>query len=204
MPVSTYAANKFFDHIYRNQAYTPAATLYIGLYTTMPAADDTGGVEVSGNAYARVALSFGAASSRTLTTNAAAAFAQASGGNWGTIVGYGIFDALTSGNLMGSEKFGAVTTAEVITLASGLGQTANSNIFGVTVKNSGDSTTYVEGTDYYIQYDLGIIGRIATGAITASQVLHVTYSSPVTQVINNGNNFQVNSGDISLGFKAFK
>jgi hypothetical protein len=59
---------------------------------------------VSGNGYARVVTGTITVSgtSPTLATNAAAIeFAAASGGNWGTITHVAIFDALTSGNMLG-------------------------------------------------------------------------------------------------------
>jgi len=84
----------------------PAApgTLFVGLYTTAP--DDTGGgVEVSGNAYARQSITFGAITNvangpDTMSSNADVLFPIATPSGWGTIVAAGLFDAVTAGNMI--------------------------------------------------------------------------------------------------------
>lgn len=55
---------------------------------------------------------------------------------------------------------------------------ANRNITAasVVVTNADASTTYVEGTDYEINYALGMIRAIPTGSITEAQALKVDYS----------------------------
>lgn len=79
---------------------TPA-TWYIALFTAMPAADGTGGTEVAGGSYARVAVTnnaanFPAAAARAKSNANAITFAQATAA-WGTIVGIGFFEVLTVG-----------------------------------------------------------------------------------------------------------
>ena len=49
---SNFMENKIIDHMLRNQAYTPPATVYVALYTSDPTDADTG-TEVSGGSYAR-------------------------------------------------------------------------------------------------------------------------------------------------------
>ena len=85
-------------------SYTPPATQYFALSTSAP--DISGGsfTEPSGGAYARVALTnnktnWGTAASGVLTNSTAVTFAESTA-SWGTIVAVGIFDALTSGNLL--------------------------------------------------------------------------------------------------------
>jgi len=88
--------------------------LYVGLYTVTPS-DAAGGTEVTGGSYARVAVgatlanwagtqSTGSTTSSTgtsgKTSNNAAITFPAPTADWGTIVAYGIFDSLTSGNLL--------------------------------------------------------------------------------------------------------
>ena len=53
--MSDYLANKLIDLIWRAQAFTWPATVYLRLVTTSPT-NAAGGVEVSGGSYARVAL----------------------------------------------------------------------------------------------------------------------------------------------------
>ena len=44
---SDFMENKIIDHMLRNQAYTPPATVYVALYTDDPTDADTG-TEVTG------------------------------------------------------------------------------------------------------------------------------------------------------------
>jgi hypothetical protein len=111
--ISNYLENALINATLRNTTYTSPATVYAGLFTSDPT-DAGSGTEVSGGSYARKAITF-AAPSNGVTTNSAAAceFDQATG-SWGTITHFGIFDALTSGNLL---YYGALTTSK--TIASG-------------------------------------------------------------------------------------
>lgn len=85
---------------------------YLGLFTTMPADDGTGGVEVSGGSYARVNLgatgnawSPAVAGAPTTKSGPSGTGSPASWtfpaptADWGYVVGFGIFDAATGGNL---------------------------------------------------------------------------------------------------------
>lgn len=108
---SDYLENKVLDHVFGGSAYTAPATLYLALYTVAP--DDTGGgTEVSGGSYARQTCAFTV--SGNLATNAAAVEWPVATGTWGTVVAVGVFDALTSGNLL---AYGNLTSAK--TIASG-------------------------------------------------------------------------------------
>lgn len=96
-------------------------TLYVALYTVSPS-DAGGGTEVTGGSYARIAYantlanwagtqSTGSTTASTGTggktsNNVVITFAAPSA-DWGTIVGYGIFDALTGGNLLVWDTFGS-------------------------------------------------------------------------------------------------
>lgn len=86
--------------VFRNSAYTPAATMYVGLFTTNPT-DSGPGTEVttSGTAYARQSVTFGAPSSGAIQNTNTITFAVATA-NYGTVEGFGIFDASTSGNML--------------------------------------------------------------------------------------------------------
>lgn len=104
---SDYLENKILDHVFRNTSYTPAAAVYLGLYTSAPS-DAGGGTEVSGAGYARQAITFGAASGGAISNTAAVQF-TASGGNYGTVTHVGIFDAATTGNLLAWKDITSVT-----------------------------------------------------------------------------------------------
>jgi hypothetical protein len=71
----------------------------VALFTTLPGENGAGGVEVSGGGYARQAVTFGAASAGSMANSADVTFPQASAA-WGNIVGFGIYDALSGGNLL--------------------------------------------------------------------------------------------------------
>lgn len=97
----------------------PAATgsVYLALYTAAPS-DSGGGTEVSGNAYARQALSkavgtwtLGGAGSGNITNTAAITFPAATPATWGTVTHFGIFDAITVGNLL---LWGALTASKTV------------------------------------------------------------------------------------------
>lgn len=112
--LSDFLENELLDHVFRNAAYTPPAAVYLGLYTAAPT-DAGGGTQVTGGAYARQAITFGAASGGTISNTSAASF-TASGGSFGAVVAVGVFDALTSGNMLMWKAISSVTVASGETL----------------------------------------------------------------------------------------
>lgn len=207
MPITTYLRNKLLDHTFKNTAYTQAATVYVGLFTAAPSLAG-GGTEVTGNAYARQSLSMAAASGGSQASSADITFPQPTPSAWGTVTHWGIFDALTTGNLLAFDTLKQTITAESITLVSGLKQLANSDVFNVVVKDATDSTTYTEGTDYYVQYDSGVIGvatsaGTAMGSIATNANIHVTYDCPVTKSIGTTDQLKLSSGTLKVAFKSF-
>ncbi len=109
------------NHFFGGVALSPAspANTFVGLYTTLPADDETGGVEASYTGYARVSVTNnttnwpnateGAPTSKSNGTTIT--FGQKTDAGSVTIVGFGIFDALTLGNLL---FFGAVTPNQAV------------------------------------------------------------------------------------------
>lgn len=113
MAFSNYLERKLLDHAFRNVAYTQPTTVYVALFTTVPAGDGTGGTEVSGGSYARQAIAFTAASGgapASIPNTSLIQFPTATG-NWGTIVGAGIYDASTGGNLL---EMGPLTASKTV------------------------------------------------------------------------------------------
>jgi hypothetical protein len=106
---TNYLENKLLDHVLRNVSYTSPTTSYVGLFTAAPT-DTLSGTEVSGGSYARQVLSVTTASEGIVTSSADVNFPQATA-SWGTISHVGIFDALTSGNLL---MYTALTTSKTI------------------------------------------------------------------------------------------
>ena len=96
--LSNYLENKLLDHVLRNTSYNSPTTVYVGLYTSDPA-DDNSGTEVSGGSYARQILSVTTATAGLVTSSADVTFPQATAA-WGTISHIGLLDAVSSGNLL--------------------------------------------------------------------------------------------------------
>ena len=107
--LSNYLENALINATLRGTAYTSPATVYLALYTSDPTDADTG-TEVSGGAYARQSIAFGAPSNGVATNSANVNFPQATA-NWGTVSHIGIRDASTAGNLL---YYAPLTTARSI------------------------------------------------------------------------------------------
>lgn len=108
--MSTLEERRILNAAFGGVTLTMGATLYFGLFLTLP--DDSGasGLEVSGNGYARVAISNLTNSFADATTSAgfvtskwnsvAINFPADITADWGQVIGLGVFDALSSGNLL--------------------------------------------------------------------------------------------------------
>ena len=100
---SDYLENKVLDHVLGGVDYVRPATVYVALYTVAPS-DAGGGTEVTGGSYARVtvtnnAVNFPAATGGLKSNGTEITFVVATA-SWGTVVAFGIFDALAAGNLL--------------------------------------------------------------------------------------------------------
>lgn len=119
--LSDYAENKVLDAIGANATFTTPSAVYLGL-STASFNDDGSGTEISGNNYARVAVSFGSAASGTMSNDAAIEFAAATGSGFGTVSHWGLFDAASSGNLLVHGSFSAskqISSGDVLKIAVG-------------------------------------------------------------------------------------
>ena len=96
--ISNFLENELLDHTLGIASYTAPSTIYLALFTTDPTDADTG-TEVSGFGYARQETTFGAAVSGASSNTTAETF-SATGGNFGEITHIGLYDALTTGNLL--------------------------------------------------------------------------------------------------------
>ena len=109
--MSDYLEAKLLDLTFNKVAFTGPST-YVALFTTAPADDGTGGVEVSGGAYARQLVKENAGISPKwnlavseggggfLVDNLDDIVWPAATAAWGTVVAAAIFDALTVGNML--------------------------------------------------------------------------------------------------------
>ena len=111
---TNYLENEVLDHILGEGArdFTSPSTLFIGLFTAVADGEAGTVTEVSGNAYAREAVNFNAASGGSATNDGAVTFTTASGGNWGTITHAGVYDASSGGNLL---FYGALSVSKTVT-----------------------------------------------------------------------------------------
>lgn len=123
MTMTQYTLNLLADFMLREQAYDPPATNYVGLFTVLPTRS-AGGTELALSGYARVALASSlanwsgtqgagttAASSGSgagadrITNNVTVTMHAAITVAWPSLVGWGLFDAVSAGNLL---RFGTI------------------------------------------------------------------------------------------------
>lgn len=124
-----YTNNKVLDLIFSTTAYTPPATLYIGL--SLFTANKNGVIaEPSGGAYSRVSLAnnatnFPAASAGT-KSNATLITFPAPTADWGTIYSLFVADAPTGGNVL---ALADLTTPKSVTNGSTAAKVAVGALF---------------------------------------------------------------------------
>ena len=106
--MSNYLENKLLDHVLRNTAYTPVATVYLALFNGSPTDTGSGGSEVG---VARQASTFSAASGGTVSNSSGISFTSMPAA---TVTHVGVFDASSGGNML---FHGAL--ASTVTTASG-------------------------------------------------------------------------------------
>jgi len=110
MSKSNYLEDKVLDHVLATTAYTAPAGVYLALFTSDPA-EDASGTEVSGNGYARESVSFNAASGGSATGPTTDTEFTASGGSFGTVSHFAVFDAASSGNML---YYGALSASKTV------------------------------------------------------------------------------------------
>ncbi len=114
MSKSAFLAEALIDHVYGGPAYVKPATVYFALFTTAPTEPDgVGAVEMTGFGYSRAArtndaTNFPAGNPKSNGTDVI--FSDAIGGQWGPLVGWGIYDASIGGNLLHFGSFGSPVT----------------------------------------------------------------------------------------------
>lgn len=113
--------NSLLDLVFRNQSYTPPATVYVGLFTSAPNDAYTSGVptgtEVSGGSYARTAATFGAASGGAISNSGSVTFptSSAAWNSGSNITHFGVFEASSGGTMIG---WGSITTPQAVGAAN--------------------------------------------------------------------------------------
>ncbi|WP_374572497.1 hypothetical protein [Phenylobacterium sp.] len=109
MSKADYAETAVLDWLLGGATPTRPTGRYLALHTADPTDAGTTG-ELAGNGYARQAITFDAASGGSAANSSTHTF-TASGGDWGTVSHFSIWDASTSGNCLYT---GALTTSRTI------------------------------------------------------------------------------------------
>jgi hypothetical protein len=111
---SNYWELEILDHCFMKGSYTPPTNIFVALSTTDPLDTGNGITEPSGNAYARKSTAgadWDAAASGALDNVNAITFAEASGGAWGLITHFALFDHISAGNML---AHGALSASKTI------------------------------------------------------------------------------------------
>lgn len=123
--MTDYLENKIIDAMFRGQAYTMPATIYVGLLTAA-CSDSSAGTEVSGGSYARVSVTSslanwaGTQSSGSTTASTGTGGTTSNNGtitfpaptaNWGSVTHFALYDASSSGNMLFCQ---ALTTSKTV------------------------------------------------------------------------------------------
>jgi hypothetical protein len=216
--LSDHTAQGLLNHITGTAPIFAEPSAYLALFTTAPTSDSGSGateVSTSGTAYARVlttgswATSSGSGPS-TIQTNAQITFATATGAGWGTIVAWGLYDAITSGNLLywdwlGSYAWQPVTINSANPTIFTIGTTAYAAALTVVLDTSlrfgGTAPTYSAGTPsnntvltvlspsgltFELQNGATTIATSAAGLCSVRQVLAQSIPSGVTPIFPSG------------------
>ena len=117
-----YLEDKVMNHLFGGVAFTAPTTYYCGLLLATPTDATTSPSEVTGGAYARLAISWTVTGSGTAQAASSAALTWAAATtDWGTVTHAAVFDALTTGNMVAFETLtqSDFTTANPKTINSG-------------------------------------------------------------------------------------
>lgn len=97
---SNYLEYNILNHVLKNVSYTSPTTTYVGLMTALADPEGSSFTEVTGGSYAREAITWKDQNpTGSIENNGAITFTQATA-DWGTVIGFGIFDAVSAGNLL--------------------------------------------------------------------------------------------------------
>ena len=119
MPGKTQAQTDAVLNVLRGTNITAPANVYVGLFSTNPANDASAGTELTGaGGYARQQVTFGAPATdtgniRKISNTGLITFGPATGADWAQAVGFGIYDALTLGNLLYWDSLTTLKTVAV-------------------------------------------------------------------------------------------
>ena len=126
---SNYLEDKIVEHFLRNNATTPPATVYVGLFESDPG-EGTGGTETAYTNYARQTASWTALDANGQTKNAATVTFPANGNASApvTITHLCLFDAATAGNRL---FYAALSAPKTLSPGDVLSFATNAIVFGL-------------------------------------------------------------------------
>ena len=159
--LTDFSEQALLTHIF-NVAYTPPVTTYMALCTADPTDSATGALmnEVANTGgYARVAITFGAATSRRVTQNALVTFPTSTAG-WGTVTHWAIVDSATygAGNVLATGAFSP--TKSIVT----------------------NNTPSVPTSTIYIEFSAGVISNYLANKWLDLQFRNTAFAKPATYI----------------------
>jgi hypothetical protein len=99
---TNYLENALLNHVLRGNvggtAFPQPAAIFMALYTVLPT-ETGGGTEVAGNGYARQQITFTVPSGGQVSNNSLILYPNSTAA-WGLVVGFGLLDSLSGGNLL--------------------------------------------------------------------------------------------------------
>lgn len=121
---STHLAQALINHVFRGQSYTAPTSVYLAMFVADPTDNNVTANEVSGAWYARQEVTSWAApvGSGVSTSNSNQIVFSAVTGSAVTITHWGIYDAVTTGNLLAS---GVLPAPKVLNVDDVLALNAN-------------------------------------------------------------------------------
>lgn len=164
---SDYTAENVLAYVTGKTAVPTLPTAWVALFTALPTSDaGTGGTEVTGGSYARVTTSgstWNAPSASVgtepsvvpaFTSNASTITFATATASWGTVIGFGLYDAITTGNLLAFDYLGNFSwlPATNSSVGSGNGAVITSHAHGysngdpvvITTKYGGTLPTFTQ------------------------------------------------------------
>jgi len=108
MSATNYLENKILDHVLSTTSYTMPSDAYVSLHTADPTEAGTG-TEVSGGSYARQSAAFNAATGGSTSNSALIQFSNMP---TATVTHFGIWDAVTGGNIL---LYGELSSSKSVT-----------------------------------------------------------------------------------------
>ncbi len=212
-----YAANIWLTWV-TGRGQPPALfQVYCGLFTTAPTNDaGTGGVEVSGNAYARQSVPFGAPNASSggepttvpaFSTNSDFVLFPAASAAWGTIQAFGLFDSVSGGNMLAWDWYGSgpwqpatVALGSPAVFTSPNHGFVSGSFVTVSTKVSGNIPELAPGGTLtgLLQVSQVTSSTFAVAGVTVSTVGDLLVRSVSLAVVNAGGQVKFNPGQITL------